>query len=419
MNNFDPFSVAPASATVRLAYTLNNRQPVRCTYISEEPLFYLDQGVIDDDDLDIPVDLLEEFSACDPQIPSGPPSDRVDAARVFAEQFGGVPVKTPVLAETLVQLRQSRIGAALLDFALSHGVTIETAPQRSAVTYDRMNGAIKLRNNVGPAEQFLLLTRELRRVWQHRNGALIHPLLFHPDHAIVINRIHAADLMATMTRVAWEMSLAGDTRPWDYLEKNGHHDMTRALSREARTDFRALNNGRAMASVFEAWFLSERCRGYDRTLIQQMLADYQGYVFKAGHEETSKVLTQQLLASLGTLPFGKNYLSPHAATILADPIFTDIRDRSNANFLWFIKFEQSFRQTERDLQSKGGLLTSGTTSLSLDQSVHADHDLPAQVLQLPVSPKNDRSGGPPRRVVGSNDAVIIDLQSARRDRLAD
>jgi hypothetical protein len=37
--------------------------------------------------------------------------------------------------------------------------------------------------------------------------------------------------------------------------------------------------------------------------------------------------------------------------IMNDPVFTDVRDRSNANFLWFIKFERSFMETERELQS--------------------------------------------------------------------
>jgi len=36
----------------RFAYTINNEQPVRCTWISDQPLFYSDyDGVIEDDSL--------------------------------------------------------------------------------------------------------------------------------------------------------------------------------------------------------------------------------------------------------------------------------------------------------------------------------------------------------------------------------
>jgi len=100
--------------------------------------------------------------------------------------------------------------------------------------------------------------------------------------------------------------------------------------------------------VFEAWFLSDRCRQQDRKLIQLMLADYQGYVFEG--ENVSRTVGNELIIALGTMPFGKNYLAPYVGTIVSDAVFTEIRDRSNANFLWFIKFERSFREAEQELQ---------------------------------------------------------------------
>jgi hypothetical protein len=413
MNDIDASIAAPANAAVRIAYTLNNTQPVLCTYISAEPLFYLDEAVTDDADLDLPLDMLADFDAPEfgptTEVPHDFSLEGENALTVFGEQFSVTSGPGPSLNDMQDTLAKSRMGSALLSYARDHGIQIITKPQLDAAHYDRMAGIISLRPQLPAAEQLLLCVRELRRVWQHRNGALIHPLLFHPDHAIVINRVHAADLATMMVRVAWELRLAGDDTYWTHMERHGHDDLTRGFAREALADFRSLNDGRAMAGAFEAWFISERCRGYDRSLIQQMLADYQGYVFKAGHEETSKVLTQQLLASLGTMPFGKNYLSPHAATILADPIFTDIRDRSNANFLWFIKFEQSFRQTERDLQNAGELPSSSP-------KVRPANAPQAQIIHLPVEARTGRRSVPAKRVVGSNDAVIIDLQGWRRDR---
>jgi hypothetical protein len=32
-------------------------------------------------------------------------------------------------------------------------------------------------------------------------------------------------------------------------------------------------------------------------------------------------------------------------------VFSEVRDRSNANFLWFVKFESAFSQAEQELQS--------------------------------------------------------------------
>jgi hypothetical protein len=57
---------------------------------------------------------------------------------------------------------------------------------------------------------------------------------------------------------------------------------------------------------------------------------------------------------LGKMPFGANYLEKNVTQIIADPIFTDVRDRSNANFLWFIKFERSFTEAERDVSANTG-----------------------------------------------------------------
>jgi hypothetical protein len=80
-----------------------------------------------------------------------------------------------------------------------------------------------------------------------------------------------------------------------------------------------------------------------------MLANQESGVFDTEQEAAS--ITPSFIAALGEMPFGKNYLAQHALTIMEDPIFTEVRDRSNANFLWFIKFERTFRETEQELQS--------------------------------------------------------------------
>lgn len=352
-----------------MAYTLNNTQPVVCTLVADQPYFYMeDQEFQEDDDFlglesyaDFEKDLadlkkkmeiadrisksyeceperrLEMFSAeainvCDQ-------TEKRNAAKNTIEKITGV-------------LNESRMARALLDFAKAHGAVLAESDQASGVHYDRESGKILIHPALAETEQCLLTVRELRRHWQHRKGVLIHPLTFFPDQAVLINRAQIADLSVAMIRVAWELQLAGKRTVWEYIENSPMADLGRSFAREAFVDFRSLANGKASSAVFESWFLSERCRYQDKKLIQAMLADHQGYVF--ANEEASRNISIELITTLGDQPFGKNYLSPYAQMIISDPIFTEVRDRSNANFLWFIKFERSFRETEQALQGDEG-----------------------------------------------------------------
>ena len=153
-------------------------------------------------------------------------------------------------------------------------------------------------------------------------------------------------------------------------------DLGRAFAREAYLDFRTLNNGQAMAAVFEGWFLSERCRAQDKLLINQMLNDHQGYVFDM--KEVDSALTPALISALGAMPFGKNYLAEHAMTIIDDAIFTDVRDRSNANFLWFVKFERTFRETEQELQTSSASSPEGFSSFDFQTDTQDTQNGPTQ-----------------------------------------
>ena len=72
-------------------------------------------------------------------------------------------------------------------------------------------------------------------------------------------------------------------------------------------------------------------------------------------EELSRQATLALISSLGETPYGQNYLSGYITTVMDDPIFYEVRDRSNANFLWFIKFENSFTDAEENIALKDTL----------------------------------------------------------------
>jgi len=376
---------------VSIAYTLNNYQPVRCTIIGDQPLFFMDyEGSMEADsfaagtedffDHVSPIDTaLESVEAIEKGVErlqervmralhdDAQPLDLESEERAaailelfmndtsFATTNGSAEPAMLEDAEYLLsQLAKSAYSAQLIENARKYETKFVMGGAVSTAVYDRRQNTVFINPQLNEVDQLLLLSRELRRIWQHRNGALVHPLTFHPDQAVLVHRSQVADLCVAMVRGAWELQLSGNAQAWERLENSSMADLARAFAREAYMDFRSINNGEASAAVFEAWFLSERCRQEDRRLIQQMLADYQGYVFENINPSTA--VTSELILALGSQPQenggGKNYLSQYVSAIMNDALFTEIRDRSNANFLWFIKFERSFRETEQELQTQ-------------------------------------------------------------------
>ena len=74
-----------------------------------------------------------------------------------------------------------------------------------------------------------------------------------------------------------------------------------------------------------------------------MLLDDQGYM-KAAYKKQKADMA--LFSKLGEMPHGSNYLSARGKRAPTDTCYTIVEDRSNANFLWFIKFERGFQEKE-------------------------------------------------------------------------
>ncbi len=348
----------------RVSYILNFDQPVRSTIIGDQPLFYMDFDERLEDEL-AALDMLEkelnlesgylpEYSRspepCEESCQEALIRDfQINCDSILSREYSTL----TDIGEVLKILETSRYAFSLLEFARGYDVSVRYCDEVDSAAYIRESGLIQINPRLSMEEQVLLAGRELRRVWQHRHGVLLNPLTFFPDQAVLVNRAQVADLTVSMVRIAWELQLGGFREAWERIENSPMSDFARIFAREAFLDFRTINNGMAMAATFETWFISERCRIEDKNLIQQMLSDYHGYVFDA--EECSRAVTADLVARLGEVPFGKNYLAQYASTIIIDPLFTDVRDRANANFLWFIKFEKSFRETEQELQNGNGL----------------------------------------------------------------
>jgi len=341
-------------------YTYKNTQPIICSFISSEPLFYIDQN---DEEIDHHEDFLNAYEMDCLLEELEKPSlvnnmieiDRIDALLLIDENAESLTVDFEEnLNDVFDIINKSRFARSHLETAKKNGIKFVQTEQVEAGFYDVRTNTISINTNDNIVNIVKVLMRELRRYYQILNGWIINSMLYEPDDQIFIARVQQADLVSSIVRMAWELKIAGIESVW----KNLCHlssDLCRSFAREASNDFRTINNGVAMAAVFESWFLSERCRMKDREIIQNMLADYNGYVFE--NIESSKSVTAELIAALGTMPFGKNYLAMHAVIIMDDPIFTEVRDRSNANFLWFIKFERSYKETERSLQTESDLST--------------------------------------------------------------
>ncbi len=354
-NVVNPMQEVKPGQNCQVAYTLNNHQPVICTLIGDQPLFYLDaEATLEDDAL---LDL--------PKMEYGPEAlaafqGKLQAYESFSRSFSltseekeqafrenSRPATTETLEIALNSLRGSRLAAAYLDHCHEHSIVIKADPSIRTAHYDRDAATIWANPTLGVAILQLTLIRELRRAWLVSQGAGINPLQFHPDHAVIMNRVESADLAVTQVRIAWELQLAGQRAVWGFVENSTLADLGRAFGREACMDFRSLSNGDAAVATFETWFLSERCRRHDRRLIQMMLSSYQ-QTAQAATPHLSRLVGAELVARMGTQPYGKNYLAPYTQLIMSDTVFTEVRDRSNANFLWFIKFERAVTEAEQE-----------------------------------------------------------------------
>lgn len=272
---------------------------------------------------------------------------REDILKAFdAAQTAQTEIKN--VEEILSLLLQSGFASALYNDTKARGLTIALSAQTDTASYDRDLINIQVNPRLPLDLAALSVVRALRQAWLHLNGAAINPLNFAPEEAVLLNRIQHADLVCAVIRAAWEFNLAGQKGAWSRILTGSAYDLAVGFAREAITDFRALNNGSAAHAVFERWFFSGRCKDVDRKLIQHMLADHHGLIFD--HPHISKMVTGDIIARTGDMPVGKNYLTGLIEIILTDPLFTEVRDRSNANFLWFIKFERSFRASEDNME---------------------------------------------------------------------
>ncbi len=395
---------------VRMAYTLNNSQPVLCTIVSDQPFFYIDEEIQGDDDclfaddfshdIDMGLDidgiddpsLIHELTQMKNKMDAYETMSkrhdkfesrhdiltcfRTQGAETFEESvdIDGTSEVENSLSDILNILGKSKTAEFYLNYAKENDLKIIHSSNTQKIYLDAENKKILLSANLTTTDGAILLARELRRFWKHEQNAMINPLDFDPDDAVLVYRAQQADLDGAIMRVGWELRLANEYDVWNRLENSFYADLARAFAREALSDFRTLNNGKAQAVMFETWFLSTRCNAADKKLINMMLSDYKDYV----QSEEAQNTPFDILCRLGEQPTGKNYLSHYANMIVEDGLFTDVRDRSNANFLWFIKFERNFGEAEKiaeqQLQTIDVSKKSGDSDLIKNKYIEDTHN---------------------------------------------
>jgi hypothetical protein len=249
------------------------------------------------------------------------------------------------LDELKAVLMRSMTAEALLCGESAKGLKIYYDPQMPlSQFYPRGEESIVTINPYRPKGDLLnMLVRELRRAWQHRQGALVNPMSFEPDEAVLVNRAQQADVLMISIKVAWELKLVGEADAWNFMAGSSMVDVTRAFETHAQKDFRTLNNGEASRAAYDKFFEDSRTKIHDKRIIHQMLLDDQGYMKS---QQKRPRVGMELFQKLGELPHGRNYLSISSKKPPTDMCYSTIEDRSNANFLWFIKFERSFQEKE-------------------------------------------------------------------------
>lgn len=257
-----------------------------------------------------------------------------------------------VAVETLLEvITKSRTGKSLMAKTTDDVAAVKVVyDQQTPVSqfYMRADGAAVITlNPYRPKGDLInLLTRELRRAWQYQQGVLVNPLSFEPDEAILVNRAQQADALMISIRVAWELKLQGIHESWDYLIGSPVADVGRTFEIKAQTDFRTLNNGQAARAAYDKFFEDARTKAHDKQIIHQMLLDETGYIKSS---QPAEKVSMELFQRMGEMPYGRNYLCMGSAREPTDMCYSTVEDRSNANFLWFIKFERSFQEKELEM----------------------------------------------------------------------
>jgi hypothetical protein len=338
----------------RMAYTVGHKQPVLCTLLANDPFFFdidpeafaedIDDNIaLDGASFNVPEALRTARETSDGFITLGDDDESLlltdDLAAICHTALSPAAVLDIDAAVSLLTL--SSTGRLLWEQA---GVSAVCDASVCGARFDSQARLVRINPTLDAEDAALALSRELRRAVL----APVTEMLKNPDSAIVINRAMQAELLTVPVQVAWELNMAGNRGIWERLSRSTLSDLVYAYGHRASTDFRALRDGRAAMAAFDQWFYSGRTRRADRGLIQSLLA----LGDQIAAQPRSAIATIEALRAIGERGIGRNYLTDHIMNLMQDGFYADVRDRSNANFLWFVKFERSYRAAEAHVEGE-------------------------------------------------------------------
>jgi len=179
----------------------------------------------------------------------------------------------------------------------------------------------------------LKLTITKLRKYQLQSRYDMHSLFV--NQMIVYYRALEADSAVYLCRVLWETKLSNIDRDL--------YDTVRDLNPSLRPCFKTYEQlasskwstvytGEAFFEAFVSWFVNYPLKHVDTSVVRMMLSDYN----KINHSDNCTLLFMNKVFTINN----KTYLSPEFISS-TDPLFVEVRDKANANFMWFIKFERS------------------------------------------------------------------------------
>lgn len=241
-------------------------------------------------------------------------------------------------------LGKSALGQAFIDGHEGQQAELVIDDQIFGVSFHRRLGKIGIHHQMTYGEALYLTAKSLRRAWLSMDGDILYPLSYLPDDAVLMNRILEADCRVLAIWIAWELKLQSETDMWEHIIQSDDATMAVAFAEKAKKNFMNLDSGEAARASFDTWFTSYNLKPSDHALIQNMLSDEKGYVFTSS--EPPLTITHDLIHAIGQVPMDRNYMTKMEEKPLPGTEYSIVRDRSNANFLWFVKFEKSFQETE-------------------------------------------------------------------------
>lgn len=268
---------------------------------------------------------------------------RLDAKLVTTEEDKGLDLLyTDALMDTVLQSKT--VESMMAEENMQNIEVIFDKQTKTSQLYAKKDKIIIALNPNKPQGMLVnTLTRELRHAWQFNNGALLNPMDYEPDNAILLNRAEKADALVFSIKAAWELNLTGESDAWDYMLASPIGSIVTSFEREVREDFRKFNNGKAAKQVYDSLFGRNHTKAFDKQIIHQMLLDDAGYMKKGDKKSFVKI---EEITQLGDMPFSSNYIAVDKDVLPIDEKYCKIEDRSNANFLWFIKFERQYQAKE-------------------------------------------------------------------------